>query len=412
MRPALLVLLAALAAAPAYLVQLRAGPVSTTVLELLLLAGLLLFGLDLATRRVAPRAWPLLWPALALVATGLLAVALSPDRRGALGLYRAYILEPVVVAYALNCLLTEARHVWAGVGALCAGAAVAAGAQVATAVSQWPNAARFDTQPPTGFFENANFTALLCAPALMLSLAFATALWRGHRRAFPPAAVLCLVLALGVLLSYSRGGFAATAAGLLCWVGLAVWRGERLRPRVVLAWSAAAAAVAAALFVALPGLRLRLLHQLNPSDPHNTLNTRFPIWDAALRMLRDHPLQGIGIREFGTQLKRYAPGLTETHEHPHNLVLNLWLCLGVLGLAAYTWCFVALAKVLRAGRRLKDHRGFHLLHAGVAAAVVAILVHGLVETPIWKNDLSLDFWAMVAFATAALASQRAEAERA
>ena len=39
---------------------------------------------------------------------------------------------------------------------------------------------------------------------------------------------------------------------------------------------------------------------------------------------------------------------------------------------------------------------------GVGAAFVMILVHGLVDSPYWKNDLSLEFWLLAALEMVAL----------
>jgi len=33
-------------------------------------------------------------------------------------------------------------------------------------------------------------------------------------------------------------------------------------------------------------------------------------------------------------------------------------------------------------------------------ALVAVLVHGLVDVPYWKNDLSLEFWALLSLSLA------------
>jgi hypothetical protein len=44
-----------------------------------------------------------------------------------------------------------------------------------------------------------------------------------------------------------------------------------------------------------------------------------------------------------------------------------------------------------------EWRAFFL---GVFLAMVAVIVHGLVDVPYFKNDLSLEFWALVGIAAA------------
>ena len=40
--------------------------------------------------------------------------------------------------------------------------------------------------------------------------------------------------------------------------------------------------------------------------------------------------------------------------------------------------------------------GWRAIHLGVLVALLAILVHGAIDNPYFKNDLSVEFWALVA----------------
>src|SRR5690606_28194054 len=66
--------------------------------------------------------------------------------------------------------------------------------------------------------------------------------------------------------------------------------------------------------------------------------TRLTIWRAGWRMVLDHPIFGVGPDQFLYQYsRRYIEpmGWPERYtSHPHNLLLDVWLRLGVLGLAA------------------------------------------------------------------------------
>jgi O-antigen ligase len=115
-------------------------------------------------------------------------------------------------------------------------------------------------------------------------------------------------------------------------------------------------------------------------------------------MIRDHPVTGIGIRSFAAKLRAYAPGVTETHDHPHDTVLNLWLSIGILGLLAYVWVWVETLRTCAAGMRTASSRPVFV--AGIAV-LVTVLAHGLVDTSLWKNDLALQFWGVLAMVTAA-----------
>src|SRR5207237_290256 len=62
--------------------------------------------------------------------------------------------------------------------------------------------------------------------------------------------------------------------------------------------------------------------------------SRLVIWQAALRVLRDHPLAGIGQDQFLYQDPKYGIPNTrfQTVNHPHDWILDTWLRLGLWGL--------------------------------------------------------------------------------
>ena len=66
-----------------------------------------------------------------------------------------------------------------------------------------------------------------------------------------------------------------------------------------------------------------------------------------------------------------------------------------MGLAAFTWIVVAgLRLCWRAWRSAS--RDWRPIELGIFLALVAIVVHGLVDVPYWKNDLSTEFWVLLA----------------
>ena len=173
------------------------------------------------------------------------------------------------------------------------------------------------------------------------------------------------------------------------------------RLRIGLAVVALGAASAAPF---LPILGPRIKHAF---DPAGTVADRFGLWRVSLRMLRDHPIFGAGINAYQTVVAPYratdpnqAPAL-----YPHNVVLTSWTELGLLGLFAFMYILFALMilpwTTLR--RATMTHRP---LLWGLGTAMVMIAVHGLVDSPYWKNDLSLEFWVLlsITWAPAALMS--------
>jgi O-antigen ligase len=158
----------------------------------------------------------------------------------------------------------------------------------------------------------------------------------------------------------------------------------------------AAAGVAAIAFALIPPISQRLAHEVNFTDPHNTLVGRIPLWQATMELLRHSPIFGAGLAGFETQL---APYWNATHIdrfiYPHNILLNFWVATGIIGVVAFAWLLFQGFRMSWSGWRSADG-DWAPLHLGVVLALIGIVVHGLVDVPYFKNDLSLEFWALLA----------------
>jgi O-antigen ligase len=123
-------------------------------------------------------------------------------------------------------------------------------------------------------------------------------------------------------------------------------------------------------------------------------------------MLRDHLLLGVGLDQFLYHYPRYLHEVAAREpnlSHPHNIVLDFWLRLGVLGVlalvfAAYQfWLRVAPASPAVPGRRraagTTGEAGPDIVLAtGVLAAGIGLLIHGLVDNSYFVLDLAYATW--------------------
>jgi O-antigen ligase len=202
--------------------------------------------------------------------------------------------------------------------------------------------------------------------------------WRSPGLA--PAALGGLVLA-GIAASFSKGAVIGAGAALVV-LSLV------LRLRILLA-----TAVLGALLIVAVGL-VSGVERLNPLG--GSSGARVELWQSAAAMLREHPVLGIGLDQFytlrNTEGSRWiAPEAAATSErfasHPHNLFLDTWLRLGLLGLAAFMVLLVRFFRRAWAIRRCEP-----ALAAGLIAAMVAALVHGMVDNFYFVEDLAFVFW--------------------
>ena len=89
--------------------------------------------------------------------------------------------------------------------------------------------------------------------------------------------------------------------------------------------------------------------------------------------------------------------------YPHDVYLAFWVELGLLGLVAF---LVILGGLFwRAWRALPLAAGFErALLWGAVGTWVLWAVHGVFDTPYWKNDMSVEFWLVAAVEVALLRS--------
>ncbi len=378
---------------PAYNIRWHVGLYPTTLLEvaILLTIAAFLFEAWLGHRAMALRT-PFTMPGLLFLAAGALSVGIASDHRAALGLFRAYLVEP----FALFFVVGEVARTWRRASLILLGLGVA-GAVVAV-----PNAVvvlnvirqhtlNVAVAPPVVIYTTANALALFLVPLIAVAASIVVhARDRGDRIA---SGVFLLIALPATLLTFSRGGYLALLAIA---IGLALT--HRHRPILLLATVVAAVAVSR-----IPAVASRIGHEVDLNDPNNSLVQRFRLWGATLRMLRDHPVFGGGLSGFKHAVAPYrtATSAAEDVIYPHNIFLNSWTETGLFGVFAFAWLLVQAVRVSVEGWR-HAQGVWRPLCLGVLLAMIGVVVHGLVDVPYWKNDLSVEFWVLLALTWAGL----------
>ena len=390
--------------APAYTIRWHLGPLPTTVLENAILVTIAVFAVE-SLRQGAVPVWRsgLVAPGLLFLAAGAISVFVAPDQRAALGLYRAYFIEPMAFGLVLLNVVSTPRRALGVAGGLAVGGLLVGLANSAVVVE----ALRQHTYdvvntPPVVVYNTANAVALFLGP--LIAFGGAIALHSAGRTERWLAAGAVLLGLICMVLSFSRGGYLAMAAVAL---GLALthrWRWRLLTASVL----------ASVALLAISPIRHRVLTEFDLSNGHNTLVGRFHLWSVALQMLRDHPVFGAGLSGFATVIGPYwNPTNIDRFTYPHNIVLNSWSETGILGLVAFGWIIVIGFMRSWHGWRSASAE-WKYIHLGVLLALLAVVVHGLVDVPYLKNDLSLEFWSLLclSFAPAAVMATTADAAKA
>lgn len=289
---------------------------------------------------------------------------------GAVAISRALVLKEtlkwgevlVVVLLGANLLRQPARQRIATWVMLAAGTA-----EALLAYGQWVFAvgavgATGESLRVVGTFGQPNpFAAYL---NLALPLALALALLVRDPRVRWPAATAALLLLGAQELAGSRGGLLGLAAGVA--VMLIVALGIE-RPALGIAVGGGALAALAWVTGILPAaLQQRALHALrldgvSLTGPLNDANfsavERLAHWVAGLRMVRAHPLLGVGAGNYDPAYARYhVPGWNLSLGHAHNYYINAAAETGLIGLAIFLFLTGAMLYAAWQAARRMDHR--------------------------------------------------------
>lgn len=239
-----------------------------------------------------------------------------------------------------------------------------------------------------GFFAHPNGLALFITPLLAYLLPDVKIRlerwWEARRSNFWSADLAAVLAWLGggvaLFLSLSRGGWLGLFLAGAAFVLIAGNKKIRL--------AALTLAVALAITTAaVPNLRYRVIL---PFHGEKSSVARFSLWETGGKMIKDAPILGQGINGFNYNWDKFNtdPNL-EHYNFPHNFILNAWIDLGLLGLLS--WLAIVGWGLWHGWRNRAQPYALGLL-----LFLIALLVHGLIDIPYFKNDLALVFWLILA----------------
>jgi O-antigen ligase len=370
-------------------IQWHVGPLPTTLLEVSILASVGVFALETVLQGSAVQ-WrtPYTWAAILLLLAGGLSVLVPSNHIKAAGLYRAYFIEPIAFFIVVAATVDTIRRAGLLLLSMAAGGSVVAVLNSAVVL----NAIRHHTldlalSPPVVIYTTANAVALYLIPLVAVA-AGVLVYTRSPRERFLSAAFLVLGLA-GSLLSFSRGGYLALAA--IAIVLAATHRRAR--------WLVPSAILAMALLVQVPLIRDRIAYELHRVEG-NTLDWRLRVWGQTIKMMREHLFFGVGLSNYKQAMGPYWEDLPQVI-YPHNILLNFWTVTGVLGVLAFGW-LVATGLMLSWRGSRRGPEAWRPYQLGIVLFLAGVLAHGLVDVPFFKNDLSLEFFTLLAIGWAGL----------
>jgi len=137
-------------------------------------------------------------------------------------------------------------------------------------------------------------------------------------------------------------------------------------------------------------------------DRQSSSSVRIQVWTVAGALIKENPLFGVGLGGFENAYRNMASQIlgVEPYEkemlHAHNLILSTYLNVGILGLIAIVWLLLSVCfRVCTRNFKMLSPAEKRFISV-VVSMFIAIVIHGLFDQPLWKNDLALIWWTLIA----------------
>jgi O-antigen ligase len=146
-------------------------------------------------------------------------------------------------------------------------------------------------------------------------------------------------------------------------------------------------------FIIFPlGLEIKQIKQelFNPNLDlsASSLEIRSSQWQETALMLKDNFIFGSGLNAYQKTMEKYHQNdWLEIYLYPHNIFLNFWVELGLFGLLVFLSLMVFIFISLRNLFKTKN-----ILAWPLSLTWLIWFIHGLVDVPYFKNDLSILFF--------------------
>jgi len=239
----------------------------------------------------------------------------------------------------------------------------------------------------TAFYSSPNYLALYLAPGIFFGLFFFCKQYSQNKLSKQTLFYLLTLLLISISLyfTYSYGAWMAILLSLLLTrLVLQPIKKQFFALIVLLLFFFA-------LFASQIGTQ-KLSAALSLST-QSSFASRIMIWKSSLLLITQHPLVGIGAGNFQAAYLNtqpyFPPYLEWAVPQPHNIFLAFWLQAGLAGLTGFLWLLFFIFKTFSAIFKNKKNAAFA---APLFGFFLYTILHGMLDTTYWKNDLSFLFW--------------------
>jgi len=380
-----------LAAAPLYLIKLTFFSLPTNLFECLLLLNVAAWIWHERKEKFKSLWKPLPWQiilSLGLILGGTLCSIMTNDARIiGFGILKSWFVLPLIFTYILANTLENNTELEKGFLSIYFSIELIA---FISLLYKLYGVLTYDGRL-SGFYVSPNYLALYLAPGSLLGFYFLLKSFEKKSSTFVKilASLSLMIILLTLFYTYSYAAWIAVflSATLTALFYLQKKKFFLLSLGLTVLFS----------FAALSQLNSQKFSSLIHFSQRSSLSSRIMIWKATEKMLLQNPILGIGPGNFQVKylsLQAYFPPYLEwAVPQPHNVFLAFWLQSGLIGLVGFLLLLSFIFYQLLKKNQLKKISPELLLFS----FFLYIILHGLVDTPFWKNDLSFLFWVYLGF---------------
>jgi O-antigen ligase len=356
---------------PVYLIRFNFLGVPTNLLEVLislvLVLWLLKYGRGFWDSLSKITGWKYFWP-VSLILLGLILSTLANNNilKG-LGIIKGWFVFPLVLIFLTSQIIppNKRENVFRAFYLSAVGVAL-------ISLFYWLFGALTYDNRLQAFYNSPNFLAMYLAPALIIGLIL-------FSRQLKFYGMTLGIISLALYLTFS---YAAWMAVVIALAVIFIVNKHSSRKLII---------IVSLIFLVLVSFQMQKNKSLNllQANPRSSWSSRIMIWRAAGKILSDNWILGIGPGNFQDKYlkyqKHFPPYLEWAVPQPHNLFLAFWLGSGLLGIMGFLWLLSIWF------RQFFQKKNSQLAWIGLGI-ILYILLHGLVDTTYFKNDLAIIFW--------------------
>ncbi|MEA3273087.1 MAG: O-antigen ligase family protein, partial [Patescibacteria group bacterium] len=239
------------------------------------------------------------------------------------------------------------------------------------------------------FFNSPNSLVMYLIPGFLIGSWFLKEIKKQKFHSYPLLFLIIalLFLATAIILTQSLGGWMGSGGALI----FLFWPKKMRSLRKKITYPLIIALSLLTLIFIFTSSFIISKMGYSPFITPSSYDSRLVIYQVGTKIIADHWLQGIGPGNFQKVYLDYQqyflPYPQWAVPHPHNLLLSFWLEAGFLGSLGF-W-------LLLWNLRISFRKFRTSLGVLVGSIMLYFLIHGLVDTPFWKNDLAVIFWLII-----------------